>query len=181
MMGAVGTISVRPKTEAVLAKIGSRRPRQPRSITRICFLFLLLVTVLALIRGGIPPYYDDIRGYERRLAQHNLSLPFPEGEDGLYLRIPGYLWGHGITGDVRISFPLFSFKLLTICLRTGYWCRIWRISPERIPLNAFISGPAAGGPISLPPSSSASHNGTQQRQQNPPTSNTRRMVGDRPS
>jgi hypothetical protein len=34
-MGAVGTISVRPKTEAVLAKIGSRRPRQPQSITRI--------------------------------------------------------------------------------------------------------------------------------------------------
>ena len=44
------------------------------------------------------------------------------------------------------------------------------LRPKRIPLNAFISGPTAGGPIFLPsPSSSSpsSSHQTQQRQQHP--------------
>jgi hypothetical protein len=39
------------------------------------------------------------------------------------------------------------------------------LRPKRIPLNAFISGPTAGGPISLPSSPPSSSHQTQQRQQ----------------
>ena len=57
--------------------------------------------VLIILWGSIPPSYDDIRGFERRLPQHDLSLPFPEGEDGLYLRFPGRLWGHGLNNILQ--------------------------------------------------------------------------------
>jgi hypothetical protein len=33
-----------------------------------------------------PPAWDDLRKRERELPQHNLSLPFPEGRTGRYVR-----------------------------------------------------------------------------------------------
>ena len=71
-----------------------------RLITSI-LLFPFVAGVLIILWGGIPPNYDDIRGFERRLPQHDLSLPFPEGEDGLYLRFPGHLWGHGLNNILQ--------------------------------------------------------------------------------
>jgi hypothetical protein len=51
-----------------------------------------------------------------------------------------YVWSH----------TLFPYTIYDFALR-----------PKRIPLNAFISGPTAGGPIS-PPSSSSSSSSSQQ-------------------
>ena len=64
-------------------------------------LLFPFLAVVVLLWGGIPPGYEDIRGYERRLPQHNLSLPFPEGAGGLYLRFPGHLWGHGLNNILQ--------------------------------------------------------------------------------
>ena len=56
-----------------------------------------------------------------------------------------YVWSH-----TPLPYTIYDFAL----------------RPKRIPLNAFISGPTAGGPISLPaPSSPSSSHTTQQRQQ----------------
>jgi hypothetical protein len=148
------------------------------------FLFPLLTMILTILWRGIPPSYEDIRGYERRLPQHNLSLPFPEGEEGLYLRFPGHLWGHGLNNILQETYVCYSVLCLSrrlICFDRilmsylAYMANrsfvfedyVWShtpfpytiydfaLRPKRIPLNAFISGPTAGGPMPLlPPSPS---------------------------
>lgn len=37
--------------------------------------------------------YNDIFSYENSLPQHNKSLPFPEGESGLYFYPANHIWG----------------------------------------------------------------------------------------
>ena len=66
--------------------------------TVISIPFLLAIGVLM---SGIPPSYNEVREYERSLPQHNLSLPLPEGSEGLYLRFPGHLWGHGLNNVLQ--------------------------------------------------------------------------------
>lgn len=66
------------------------------SLTALPFL-----AFIAILSSGIPPSYNDIRSFERRLPQHNLSLPFPEGKAGMYLRFPGHLWGHGLNNILQ--------------------------------------------------------------------------------
>ena len=34
----------------------------------------------------IPPRYNDLRAAQENLPQHNLSLPYPEGETGRYVK-----------------------------------------------------------------------------------------------
>lgn len=60
-----------------------------------------VLLALGILWSGIPPDYADIREYERTLPQHNLSLPYPEGQDGLYLRFPDHLWGHGLNNILQ--------------------------------------------------------------------------------
>lgn len=62
---------------------------------------LPLIALLAILSSGVPPSYNDIRSFERRLPQHNLSLPYPEGQNGTYLRFPGHLWGHGLNNILQ--------------------------------------------------------------------------------
>jgi hypothetical protein len=76
------------------------------------FLFPFLTALGVLLWGGIPPSYEDIRGYERRLPQHNLSLAWPEGEGGMYLRFPGHLWGHGLNNILQETCVPFPSSLL---------------------------------------------------------------------
>jgi len=33
-----------------------------------------------------PPFYTDLRKWQQELPQHNLSLPYPEGENGRYVK-----------------------------------------------------------------------------------------------
>jgi hypothetical protein len=60
-----------------------------------------LLIMIVILWHGIPPSFADVREFERRLPQHNLSLPFPEGEEGMYLRFPGHLWGHGFNNILQ--------------------------------------------------------------------------------
>jgi hypothetical protein len=39
--------------------------------------------------------FDDIFLKEAQLPQHNLSLPYPEGQNGRYLRFSNQVWGLG--------------------------------------------------------------------------------------
>lgn len=42
-----------------------------------------------------PPRYENIREWQRNLPQHNLSLPYPEGENGRYVRFSSQIRGLG--------------------------------------------------------------------------------------
>lgn len=86
--------------------------RSPRIILHACFPCTLrrilvslsiipLILVTGILWSGVPPSYDDIREYERRLPQHSLSLAAPEGEEGAYLRFPDHLWGHGLNNILQ--------------------------------------------------------------------------------
>lgn len=68
-----------------------------------------VLLALGILWSGIPPDYADIREYERTLPQHNLSLPYPEGQDGLYLRFPDHLWGHGLNNILQETWVPMSF------------------------------------------------------------------------
>ena len=70
-----------------------------RTISIILSIPLLLV--VGILSSGIPPSYSDVRDYERNLPQHNLSLAFPEGSEGLFLRFPDHLWGHGFNNILQ--------------------------------------------------------------------------------
>ena len=70
-----------------------------RVILGIASLPMLLVFLI--LWSGVPPDYHGIREYERALPQHNLSLPYPAGQDGLYLRFPDHLWGHGLNNILQ--------------------------------------------------------------------------------
>lgn len=90
-----------------------RHGRSIRSLLLTCFhlvtlrravIFILSIPVLlalGILWSGIPPSFDNIREYERLLPQHNLSLPYPEGENGMYLRFPGHIWGHGLNNVLQ--------------------------------------------------------------------------------
>lgn len=55
-------------------------------------LHVVLSVVFAVLafgllwNGGIPPLFSDYYELEKHLPQHNLSLPFPEGENGRFVR-----------------------------------------------------------------------------------------------
>jgi hypothetical protein len=60
-----------------------------------------LLVLIVILWHGIPPSFADVREFEKRLPQHNLSLQFPEGEEGMYLRFPGHIWGHGFNNILQ--------------------------------------------------------------------------------
>ena len=140
-----------------------RPPRRRRTKIKACFTirrvliavailpFLFLFTVLC---SGIPPTYDDIRSFEKRLPQHNLSAA--QAEQRLYLRFPDHLWGHGLNNILQEasvpSFPLLpplttpptASCTLTLPPRsTGHMSlrtMSGPICPSRIPSTTFPSG-----------------------------------------
>ncbi|KAL4077833.1 hypothetical protein J3A83DRAFT_4186114 [Scleroderma citrinum] len=120
------------------------------------------VYILAFILlQGIPPTYDDIRTFERRLPQHSISAW--SSVDGThhhhqprYLRFPGHLWGHGLNNVLQeallmshlayVSNMSFVFEDYTWSHTPLPWAvHDFALRPARIPLNAIISGPTAGG------------------------------------
>ena len=71
---------------------------------RRCLLFVVSVfslLSLGVLWSGIPPSYNNIRRFENKLPQHNKNLPFPEGQNGVYLRFPEHLWGHGLNNVLQ--------------------------------------------------------------------------------
>ena len=91
------------------ARACTPRRRLPHALLRLCTLRRALAACAAacvlLVAGvlwsGIPPAFDDIREFERRLPQHDLALPSPEGREGMYLRFPDHLWGHGLNNVLQ--------------------------------------------------------------------------------
>ncbi|KAK2463908.1 hypothetical protein APHAL10511_004080 [Amanita phalloides] len=139
------------------------------TLKRACFhhltlrklLYALFITPFLIAFGvllsGVPPSYETIRSYERRLPQHNLVRAQNDG--GRYLRFPGHLWGHGLNNVMQETILMSYLSYLTnrsfvfedyVWSQTPFPYTIYdfALRPARMPFNAFISGPTAGGPMS---------------------------------
>ncbi|KAF9260588.1 hypothetical protein L218DRAFT_1002551 [Marasmius fiardii PR-910] len=129
-------------------------------------VLLLLVAALILfvslvMRGGIPPTFDDIRDYERHLPQHNVTEALfdaslqPQGRRK-YLRLEGGAWGVGLNNVLQQVFHLsfLAHKSGRVYVFEDYtWSHLpfrytlydYALRPTTLPLNAIISGASAGG------------------------------------
>ncbi|KAF9218649.1 hypothetical protein BS17DRAFT_790970 [Gyrodon lividus] len=121
---------------------------------------VLILVFFAILCQGVPPSYEDIRVFERRLPQHSVAaLTRTDSHPPRYLRFPGHLWGHGLNNvlqEALLMSYLAYVSNISFVFEDYTWSRTplpWTIydfalRPARIPLNAIISGPTAGGPIS---------------------------------
>ena len=123
-------------------------------------LFILGLVPILLVCGvlwsGVPPTYSLYWQFERTLPQHNLSLPPPEGQNGSYVRFSNSLWGHGWNNVLQERVLLSHLAFLSnrsYVFEPYVWSRApfpytlydFALRPSRIPLNAIVSGPGAGG------------------------------------
>ncbi|KAF8303085.1 hypothetical protein DL93DRAFT_2173140 [Clavulina sp. PMI_390] len=130
----------------------------------------------------LPPLYPQYAAEEVLLAQHNVSLSFPEGQDGRFIRFEDQMWGLGLNNQ------LFEILLNSeIALRSNrayaFTPFIWDAIAEgnfvplksdthlpaalptkfratRIPLRAIIQSPTSGEPWPIdhtPPPRAVSH------------------------
>lgn len=123
-----------------------------------CLVLTPFVLALSVLISGVPPSYEDIRAYERLLPQHNLTRAKAEGHK--YLKFRGHLWGHGLNNILQETILMSYLSHLTnrsFVYQDYIWSQLpfpytvydFALRPSRIPFNAFISGPTAGGPISF--------------------------------
>ncbi|KAJ7120459.1 hypothetical protein C8R43DRAFT_82116 [Mycena crocata] len=142
-----------------------RARRRPHVCLRVCtmrrlLVFLVVIPLLAMVGvllSGIPPTYSDIREYEKMLPQHNVSA-LSALDPPIYLRFPGHLWGHGLNNVLQEAIVMGYLAHLAgrVFVFEDY---VWSHSPlpytiydfalraTRIPLNAFVTGPLAGGQL----------------------------------
>ncbi|KAG9003015.1 hypothetical protein FRB93_011302 [Tulasnella sp. JGI-2019a] len=118
-----------------------------------------------MIEDELLPNYEDVWEFERRLPQHNLDLPWPEGKDGRYVlfEVPY----HHIGFNNQLQDILMSAEIAYLSNRAyAFQPYLWDIQTKEstvidvidgvtlrsaiIPLNAFLSGPAAGGSMPTP-------------------------------
>ncbi|GAW08986.1 Myosin- partial [Lentinula edodes] len=114
-------------------------------------------TVEAGRRPPEPPTWTRLRQWEDNLPQHDLSLPFPEGSTGRYVKFDNQIkmlgWNN-VLNEVLMNAHLSYVSGRSYVFLDYYWkpeYYSWpksqfRSNPPRTPLNALISGPAAGGP-----------------------------------
>ncbi|KAJ3936055.1 MAG: hypothetical protein NXY57DRAFT_932421 [Lentinula lateritia] len=114
-------------------------------------------TVEAGRRPPEPPTWTRLRQWEDNLPQHDLSLPFPEGNTGRYVKFDNQIkmlgWNN-VLNEVLMNAHLSYVSGRSYVFLDYYWkpeYYSWpksqfRSNPPRTPLNALISGPAAGGP-----------------------------------
>lgn len=130
-----------------------------------CLALTPVFVLLIVLCQGIPPTYHDVRLFERRLTQHSLTTPSSAVDEAArpvhhprYLRFPGHLWGHGLNNVLQeallmsylayVSNVSFVFEDYTWTRTPLPWSMYgFALRPARIPLNAIISGPTAGGPM----------------------------------
>ncbi|KAF8835811.1 hypothetical protein BDN67DRAFT_912302 [Paxillus ammoniavirescens] len=118
-----------------------------------------ILVFLAILCQGVPPSYDEIRVFERRLPQHSVAaLTWAGSQPPRFLRFPGHLWGHGLNNVLQEAL-LMSYLAYTSNISFVFEEYTWShtplpwtiydfaLRPARIPLNALISGPTAGGPM----------------------------------
>ncbi|KAG8894617.1 hypothetical protein FRB99_001099, partial [Tulasnella sp. 403] len=107
--------------------------------------------------SGVPDYLD-IRKYELELKQHNMDLPFPEGKDGRFVKFDAAYntlgWNNALQDIIMLSQVAYASGRAKV-----FHDYIWSVRPNmpividndltprsaRIPLNAFLGGPLAGG------------------------------------
>ncbi|KAJ7469029.1 hypothetical protein FB451DRAFT_1400609 [Mycena latifolia] len=97
---------------------------------------------------GGPPTYTSLRKWEAALPQNNLSLPFPEGKAGRYVKF---------SKRVLINAHLASVSGRTYVFQDYYrsyehyqWPKErWESVTSRTSFNAIVSGPVAGEPFEL--------------------------------
>ncbi|KAF8514994.1 hypothetical protein JB92DRAFT_2916654 [Gautieria morchelliformis] len=96
-----------------------------------------------------PLSFKQIREYERRLPQHDTSLPPPEGIKGRTLMFSNEVWGLGLNNQLNNRLVLSHLAYLSnrsyvfhdVMFGEQWEGGVWH------PLNTFISGPTAGGPF----------------------------------
>ncbi|KAJ7473632.1 hypothetical protein B0H11DRAFT_2036669 [Mycena galericulata] len=132
---------------AVLFVISGAHP-QLRRIVRVNYNYY--------IADGGPPKYTALRKWEAALPQHNLSLPFPEGNTGRYVKFSNQIrrlgWNNCF-GDVLMNAHLAYSSGRGYVFRDYEWAaehynwreEQWVTLDARTPLNAIVSGPVAGG------------------------------------
>ncbi|KAG7097687.1 hypothetical protein E1B28_005012 [Marasmius oreades] len=125
---------------------------------------LLLFSTLFLFKR--PPSFEDVRSYERRLPQHNLTEALhdtdlqPPGRRK-YLRIEGGAdtWEGGLNNVIqelthttylahRAKRAFVFSDFVWTNSRVPYKIYDRSLKPTKVPLNAFISGASAGGAVS---------------------------------
>ncbi|KAJ7085331.1 hypothetical protein C8R43DRAFT_313729 [Mycena crocata] len=108
--------------------------------------------------GGGPPRYTALRSWEASLPQHNLSLPFPEGKEGRYVKFSNQvrvLGWNNCFNEVLMNAHLAYVSGRAYVFQDYYWSHEhyqwpqeqWLHVSPRTPLNAIVSGPVAGGPF----------------------------------
>ncbi|KAJ3575870.1 hypothetical protein NP233_g814 [Leucocoprinus birnbaumii] len=104
-----------------------------------------------------PPSYERLRSWEMSLPQHDLSLPYPEGRDGRFVKFSSQVqqlgWNNCLNELLMNSYLAYKSKRAYVfqdyVWKKEYypWSKVkYRTWPPRTPLNALISGPTAGGP-----------------------------------
>ncbi|KAG2147827.1 uncharacterized protein EDB93DRAFT_1145545 [Suillus bovinus] len=113
---------------------------------------------------SLPPLYEEYHDYERRLPQHNLSLPFPEGRDAKFFWAANHVtlsgWGNAMQ-ELVMNAALAHATKRAFVFDNFTWDRDapdystfnGKLIPTRIPLSAIISGPIIGS--SFPPGDAA--------------------------
>ncbi|THH11621.1 hypothetical protein EW145_g565 [Phellinidium pouzarii] len=148
----------------------------PRRHAKSCLAALVLFSVFCFLwsagltsslrntldyprNNGLPPLYKEWYELERKLPQHNDSLPYPEGANGRYFYASNHVWGLGFNNALQEQ--LFLSHLAYISNRSFVFdAYVWddkteepfvqyngNLIPSRIPLSAFIAGPTVGAPF----------------------------------
>ncbi|KAF8155253.1 hypothetical protein K438DRAFT_1862851 [Mycena galopus ATCC 62051] len=105
-----------------------------------------------------PPTYVALRQWEAALPQHNLSLPFPEGKTGRYVKFSnqaGWLGWNNCFNEILMNAHLAYVSGRAYVFQDYYWApnhyqwpkEKWVAVDPHTPLNAIVSGPVAGGPF----------------------------------
>ncbi|KAF8956839.1 hypothetical protein BDZ97DRAFT_1613701, partial [Flammula alnicola] len=134
-----------------------------RALFTVLFIVLtapVLLVLVILVYGGIPPSYHEVRLRERGLPQHvwGRSVGVGGGEEGpRYLRFPDHLWGHGLNNvlqEALLTAHVAHASNRTFVFEDYVWSHLplpytlydFALRPTRVPLGAFLGGPLAGGP-----------------------------------
>ncbi|KAG6917483.1 hypothetical protein DXG01_002346 [Tephrocybe rancida] len=134
---------------------------RPLTSRRLVYITLAVVVIYTweVLSSGIPSTYQDIRRFEESLPQHNRTKAVEAGTR--YLRISRPVTGRGFNNVLQEAL-LHSYLALTVNRAFVFEDYTWSHSPlpytlydtslrpSRIPFNAFISGPTAGGEMSFP-------------------------------
>ena len=73
-----------------------------------------LLDNVPLLDRDYPPNYKNLRKWIRDLPQHNLSLPFPEGKDGRYVKFSCQVQQLGWNNLLNEVCVVLSFRVLGI-------------------------------------------------------------------